>query len=215
MTAKAEGARSSERDWWLRLALVLQAPRAVFAQLRDDSDESASARAEPVLALVCLAGIAGVLMTNVAGRVLDDFEIDGLLLVVWAFIAGVIHGGAVYFVVGALVYLGEDFAGSFGSYRQARHIVAFAAAPIALSLALWPARLALYGADNFRSHGADSGAGGHVFEGLELGVLLWSLALLALGVRTVNGWSWPRALAASAVPAVVPALALARAYGLI
>lgn len=215
MTAKAESAGSPERDWWLRVLVVLQAPRAVFAQLRDDSEESASARAEPVLAIVCLAGIGGVLMTNVAGHVLDDFEIDGLLLVVWAFIAGLIHGGAVYFAVGALVYLGEQLADGLGGYRQARHILAFAAVPIALSLAIWPVRLALYGSDNFRSHGSDSGSGGHVFEGLELAFLGWSLALLVLGVRTVNGWSWPRALAASAVPAAVPALALARAYGLI
>jgi hypothetical protein len=29
---------SSERDWWLRILAVFQAPYAVFAALRDDSD---------------------------------------------------------------------------------------------------------------------------------------------------------------------------------
>ena len=34
-------------------------------------------------------------------------------------------------------------------------------------------------------------------------------------IKQANGWTWPRTLAATAVPAIVPAAALARAYGLI
>src|SRR5206468_3984467 len=52
------------RDWWIRTLLVLQAPRPVFVALRDDSRESASERAEPVLLVVILAGIASVLATT-------------------------------------------------------------------------------------------------------------------------------------------------------
>lgn len=215
MATEAEAGRSREREWWLRMLLVLQSPRPVFAALRDDTDEAAGARQEPLLAVICLAGIAAVLSTTVAGRVLDDFEIDGLVLAVWAFIAGAIHGVAAYFVVGALVYLGERLAGGLGSYRRARHLLGFAAAPLALSLAVWPVRLALYGEDSFRTGGSDSGDGGSVFEGIELAFLGWALALLVLGVRTVNAWTWPRTLAAAAVPAIVPALALLRAYGAI
>ena len=214
MGARVE-TRSLERDWWLRLALVSQAPATVFAWLRDDTDEAASARAEPVLLVGFLAGIAGVLSTNGIGRALDDFGLDGLDLAVIVFLAGLIYGIVGYFAFGALVYLGEQLAGSLGSYRRSRHLLAFVCAPLALSLALWPVRLALYGEDNFRSGGSDSGTGGAIFEGIEAAVVVWCLVLLAIGVRQANGWRWPRALAAVAVPVLVPAAAYARAYGLI
>ena len=56
------------------------------------------------MAIVGLAGIASVLWTSVAGRLLDDPAIDGLLVAVWAFIGGAIYGLAVYFAVGAALY---------------------------------------------------------------------------------------------------------------
>lgn len=202
-----------ERDWWLRAVLVLQRPGRVFAALRrpDDLEE----RQEPVLAIVLLAGIAGVLSTNLAGRVLDDFEIDGLALAVWAFLAGAIYGIVAYYVLGALVLVGERLAGSAASYVRSRHVVAFASVPLALSLLVLPVKITAYGDDTFRSGGSDSGLGGDVFEALELVFLGWCALLLVLGLRAVNTWSWARAVAA-AVPALsVPALALARAYGVI
>ena len=215
MSAEAQSSASLERDWWLRLALVLQMPRTVFAWLRDDTDEAAHARQEPVLLLGVLAGLAGVLSTNSIGHALDDFGLDGVDLAVIVFLAALIYGLAGYFAFGALTYLGEQLAGSLGSYRRARHLLAFACAPLALSIVVWPVRLALYGEDNFRSGGSDSGTGGSVFEGIEAAVIVWCVALLALGIKQANGWTWPRALAATAVPAIVPAAALARAYGLI
>jgi Yip1-like protein len=215
MSAQAQSSASLERDWWLRVGLVLQAPRTVFAWLRDDTDEAAQARQEPVLFVGVLAGLAGVLSTNTIGHALDDFGLDSVDLAVIVFLAGLIYGLAGYFAFGALVYLGEQLAGSLGSYRRSRHLLAFACAPLALSLAVWPVRLALYGEDSFRSGGSDSGTGGSVFEGIEVAVIIWCVALLALGVKEANGWTWPRALAATAVPALVPAAALARAYGLI
>ena len=54
------------RDWWLRTVLVLQHPRPVFVALRDESKASLGDRSEPVLAIVVLAGIAGVLSTSTA-----------------------------------------------------------------------------------------------------------------------------------------------------
>jgi hypothetical protein len=215
MSAEAQSSASLERDWWLRLALVFQMPRTVFAWLRDDTDEAAQARQEPVLLVGVLAGLAGVLSTNSIGHALDDFGLDGVDLAVIVFLAALIYGLAGYFAFGALTYLGEQLAGSLGSYRRSRHILAFACAPLALSLVMWPVRLALYGEDNFRSGGSDSGTGGSIFEGLEAAVIVWCVALLALGIKQANGWTWPRALAATAVPALVPAAALARAYGLI
>jgi hypothetical protein len=215
MSAHAQSSVSLEREWWLRLALVFQAPRTVFAWLRDDSDEAAGARQEPVLLVGFLAGLAGVLSTNPIGHALDDFGLDGLDLAIGVFFAGLIYGLAGYFAFGALVYLGEQLVGSLGSYRRSRHLLAFACAPLALSIAVWPLRLALYGEDSFRSGGSDSGTGGSVFEGIEVAVIVWCVLLLVLAIKAANGWTWPRSLAAAAVPALVPAAALARAYGVI
>ena len=150
------------RDWWLRTFLVLQRPRPVFVALRDDSKQSLGDRSEPVLAIVLLVGIAGVLSTATAGRLLEDNDYDGLLVAVWAFIAGGIYGTFGYFAVGALLYAGGKALGSQGTYRRARHVLAFACVPIALSLVLWPVKLAVFGEDLFRRGGIDAGAGGEI-----------------------------------------------------
>ena len=217
MSTRAEtpaGGASGERDWWLRALLVLQSPRAVFTALRDDSNAAAHARQEPLVALVYLAGIAGVLATTASGRLLDVPEFDGLLIAVWAFSAGGIYGVATYWLGGAAVYLGARLAGGRGSYRRARHLLGFAAAPLALALLTWPVRIALYGGDLFRTGGADAGAANRFFDGLELAAIAWMVALIVLGMRVVHGWSWPRSLAGSALPALAPALLLAGAYGI-
>jgi hypothetical protein len=204
---------AGERLWWIRALLVLQAPRPVFAAIRDDSDEAAEARQEPLVAIVFLAGVAGVLATSIAGRLLDDPAFDPLVVVVWAIVGGGFYGLAAYFLGGALLHLGTSLLGSLGSYRRARHLLGFAAVPVALSLLVWPVRLAVHGTDSFRTGGADSGTGGDVFLAVQAGFVLWTFALLAIGVRTVHGWSWPRTLASAASPAALPALAFARAFG--
>jgi hypothetical protein len=67
-----------------------------------------------------------------------------------------------------------------------RHALAFASAPVALSLFLvWPVRLAVYGQDVFRSGGSDHGTGETAFVAVELLFVAWSLALLALGLRAL------------------------------
>lgn len=200
-----------ERDWWLRAVLVVQRPSSVFAAMRREGEEDL--RQEPLLAIVFLAGIAGVLSTNLAGRVLDDFEIDALGLAVWAFIAGGLYGIAGYFVLGALVFVGEKLAGSTTSYVRSRHVLGYACVPLALSLLAQPVKIAAYGEDAFRSGGSDSGFGAHVFEALELVVLVSCATLLVIGVRTVNSWSSWRASAAASPVLAPTALALARAYG--
>jgi len=205
---------SSEREWWLRTLLVLQAPHAVFVHLRDDSDDAAEARQEPVTAIVFLAGIAGVLATTIAGRLLDDPVIDPVTVAVWAVIGGGFYGIAAYFGVGALALLGVSLAGSIGSYRRARHTVAFASVPIALTLLVWPVRLSLYGTDVFRSGGTD-GSGDVVFDLIVAAAVVWSVVLLAIGNRAVHAWSWPRTVAATALPAAVPALSYAAFAGLV
>ena len=202
--ARAAPNAALEKEWWLRSLAVFQSPTSVFAWLRDDSDEQASARQEPVIALVFLAGIAANLSTTVTGRLLDDPAIDGLLVAVLAFLGGGLYGAATYWIGGAAVYLGARAAGGEGSYRRARHLLAFAAAPLVLSLlVVWPLRLALYGADVFRTGGADAeGPGRWVFETVEAALFLWALGLLVLGVRVVHEWPVVRSLGALALAAL-------------
>ncbi len=198
---------TNERAWLLRALLVLQSPRPVFAAIRDDSEEAAQARSEPIIALVWLAGISCVLATPVAGRVLDDFEFDGLLIAVWAFLGGGLFGMAVYFAGGGVLQLAGRSLGTRGTYRRARHVLGFAVAPLALALVVyWPVRIAIQGSDMFRTGGADTG---HVLADLFYVFVVWALALLVLGVRTVHGWTWARAAATVAVAAAAGAIVLA------
>jgi len=207
VSATAQPAPSLQREWWLRTLAVFQSPRSVFAALRDDSREAADARSEPILAIVILAGIAGVLSTAFAGRLLDQPEFDGVNVAIWAFLGGAVQGLASFWIGGLLLLFGIRALGGASSYRQARHVFAFAAAPIALSLLLvWPVRLALYGGDLFRSGGSDHGAGDVIFDGLVLAAFAWTLALVFVGVRALLDWTWARAAAAVAVAAAFPAL---------
>src|SRR5919201_1181098 len=201
-------AADEDRVWLARAFLVLLDPRPVFAALRDDSDDAARARQEPVLAIVGLAGIASILWTSVAGRVMDDPAFDGLVVAVWAFIGGAFYGLFAYFAVGAALYGGLRAAGSVGGYRRARHLLAFACAPLALSLVLWPVRLAVYGGDVFRTGGSDHGAGNAVFVVLELGFVAWALALLLVGTRTLHAWTWPRTLEGVGLAVLISALVM-------
>jgi hypothetical protein len=204
MTATARRAApkvdQSERAWWIRAALVLESPRAVFAALRDDSDDAAEARAEPVTALVLLAGIGAVLASPETGKLMDDVAVDAVNASVIVFLSGGLYGLVFYWLGGGILQLAAERLGSLGSYRRSRHVLAYAAAPLVLSLpVVWPVRIAIYGDDVFETRGADAGAGAHVFTGLELAFVGWSVLLLVVGVRAVHGWSRRRATAAAAV----------------
>ena len=190
-----------ERVWWARAALVLLQPVAVFEELRDDSREAAEARQEPVLAIVVLAGIAGVLSTTFAGTLLDRESLGRLDVALWAFIGGALEGVGLYFVLGAIVYIGGAIAGSAWRFRHARHVLAYSVVPLALSLPLWAAALT-----------ADRSTAFDVVRGL---VVCWCAALLVVGVRTLHAWSWRRTAAGTAVPLLVPALILLRAHGVL
>lgn len=196
------------RDWWLRTLLVLQRPRPVFVALRDDTKETSADMAEPILLVVILAGIAGVLTTGTAARLMDDSSFDAGLTAIWAFLFGSIYGTFGYFVVGALLHGAVKAFGSLGSYRRSRHVLAFAAVPMALSLVLlWPVKLSLYGSAWFRTGGGDTGSGGGVFDLLTYLFFLWALVLLVIGVRSVHGWPWTRALAATVLALAAPVAA--------
>jgi len=201
-TVTAQPRPSLDKEWWLRALAVFQSPHAVFAALRTDSPGDAEARQEPVLALVLLAGVAGVLLAPSTGRLLDQDLVGGSLavLAVLVFLTGAIYGAATYWLGGAALYAGLKGAGTRGSYRRARHVLTFAAAPLVLGLVLvWPVRLAVYGSDTFRSGGSDTGAGVTAFD-VVLGLFaVWSLALLVYGISVVERWSVLRAVVSLAL----------------
>jgi hypothetical protein len=209
--AKPEASASLHKDWWLRALAVFQAPRPVFAALRNESEEDMGAREEPVLALIVLAGIAGILLAPASGRLLDEELVrDSIpVLAVLVFLAGAIYGFVTYWVGGAALYVGLRGAGSRGSYRRARHVVAFSAAPMVLGLVLvWPVRLLVYGLDSFRTGGADDGLGPTLFDLASTGFVLWSLGLLVYGLAVVERWRVGRAAVAVAL-ALLAVLVLA------
>jgi hypothetical protein len=206
--AEANGKpRDLLREWWRRAVLVLQRPGTTFAALRDDSDEAAEARQEPVAAIVALAGVAAALLTHRARTLLNDATMSGVLIPVWLFIAGAAAALIWYWLLGLFLHAAVVGLGGRGSYRRARHLLGLAAAPLALSLlTVWPLRIAIYGRDLFRTGGDDYGAGDAVFGWICIGFLAWSALLLVIGIRAVHGWTWARAVAAAAIAAALPAL---------
>lgn len=190
---------------------MLQSPQPVFAGLRDDSDEAAEVRQDAAGAVVWLAGIAGVLATTVASTLLDDPARDWAVVAVWAFLAGGLYGFIFYFVIGKVLQVALRKLGSRGSFRRARHLLGFAAAPVALALFLyWPVRIAIYGEDLFQYDGPDGNTAGTIFAWSFYLFVLWGLALLVIGVRTVHGWTWARSLAGVAFTvAIATGLAVA------
>ncbi len=200
MASEAVGGRpeiSADRAWWLRVPAVLLSPSSVFFALRDDDPDDVAARSEPLLLIVWLAGAAAVLATPTASTLMDSVDYDAALVAIWAFVAGGVYGVVSYVVFGFGLFFGVRLFGSLGDYRRARQTVGFALVPLALSLLLLvPLRIALYGEDTFHAGGADQGTGESVLLALELAFVVWSGALLVLGVRVTHGWTWLRTLAA-------------------
>jgi len=205
LATDARPRQEEDKAWLLRALLVLQSPRAVFAALRDDSDEAASARQEPLIALVWLAGMAAVLAAPAMNDVMDDPARDAIIVAIVVFFAGGIYGVAAYWLLGGILHLSVRRFGSQGSYRRTRHLLGFAAAPLALALlTFWPVRIAVEGRDLFRYGGSDGG--GHVFADLFYVFVAWTVVLVAIGVRTVHGWSRGRSLAAVGAATALAAL---------
>jgi hypothetical protein len=195
-----------ERSWWLRAPLVLVAPRAIFASLRDESEDAVEARQEPLLLMATLAGISVVLVSPTFRHMLNGGA-SLVLIPVLAFVAGALYAATVFWLGGGLLYGAARRLGSEGTWRRARHVLALAATPLALSLlTFWPIRIAIYGQDLFRTGGDDYGRGDSIFGGVFLGFIAWSVWLLLIGVRTVHGWTWGRAAAAVGPAAAFPVL---------
>ena len=195
------------RSWWARALLVLAAPRAIFAMLRDESEDAVEGRQEVLFSVAVLAGVSVVLASPTFRRMLNDGAVSVALVPVLAFIGGATEATAVYWLGGGLLHGAARRLGSEGSWLRARHVLALASAPLALALlTFWPIRIAVYGEDIFRTGGDDYGRGDAIFGGVYLGFVAWSFWLLLIGVRTVHGWTWGRAAAAIALAAAFPVL---------
>ena len=159
------------------------------------------------MAIAALAGISVVLVSPTFRRMLNDGSVSLVLIPVLAFILGSLYAVTVYWLGGGLLYGATRRLGGEGGWRRARQVVALAATPLAISLlTFWPVRIAVYGQDLFRTGGDDYGRGDAIFGGVYLSIVAWSVWLLLVGVRTVHGWTWPRAAVAVALAAAFPAL---------
>lgn len=149
-----------EREWWRLAGLVLLRPREVFATLREDSRETALDRTDVIAFLAFAAGVAAALAAGQS----EIEELSGLDPLIWVFITGLMLGFIVYWLLGSgLAFLVWRLGGG-GSRRRTRHILAFAFAPFVFAVVLWL-----------------------IYPPLLLGLALWSLALLFVGLREVYG----------------------------
>ena len=205
-TEGSDAARVAERAWWRRVPMLLTRPAAVFVALRDDDETDVNARSEPILAIVIVAGMAGILLTPAWATLLDEESLDWLVIAVITFIGGLFYGAAGYFLLGLVVWLGARAVGVETRPRTLRQLVGFAALPFAVSIIVTvPAILLVYGSDWFRSGGADDGAGHAVVVSVGLAFALWSLGLLAVGLRTTFELPWRGVIGALALSAVTVA----------
>jgi Yip1 domain len=202
----SDAAQARVRRWWRLTPRTLTRPSEVFVALRDDDEVDVDARSEPILAIVIVAGMAGILLTPAWGTLLDDESLDWIVLAVVTFIGGLFYGTAGYFLLGFVVWAGARAVGLETRGRRARQVVGFAALPFALSIVVTlPAIVLAFGYDWFRTGGSDDGSGRVVVLAIGLGFALWSLGLLALGLRTTFELPWRGVVGALALAAVIVA----------
>lgn len=215
MATETHGRRVGEGEWWRLLPRLVYAPAGVFARLRDESREAADARQEPLVAVAILAGIAMFLGLVSLEPPYDRFHLDlsAFNMTFEAILGGALVALSNFWLGGALVYLGTRGLGATTGYRLARHIAGLAAAPFVLVLVfVVPVRLGLYGVDLFRSGGRDTGTGSDVFIGIDALALVWTLALVLIGIRETQRWPWRRTAAAFGVAALFAILLGTLAY---
>jgi hypothetical protein len=202
--SRSAEADALQRAWWRRVPRVVTAPRGVFEALAETDDLDVDARAEPVLAITVLAGMAGILLTPAWSRLLDDPSVDPLVVAVITFVGGLFYGAAGYFLIGLAVWLGARGVGVDAPFRIARQVVAFAVLPLALSLVVTlPAIVLGFGEDWFRSGGSDEGVARWVVTGVGLAFVAWSLVLLAVGLRAAFRLPWRGVVGALALAGVL------------
>ena len=202
----SDAAQARVRRWWRLVPRVLTRPVEVFVALREDDETDVEARSEPILAIVIVAGMAGILLTPAWGTLLDEESLDWLVLAVVTFIGGLLYGAAGYFLLGLVVWLGARGVGVDTRARKTRQVVGFAALPLALSIVITlPAIVLAFGSDWFRTGGSDDGSGRVVVVSAGLAFALWSLGLLAVGLRTTFELPWRGVIGALALAGVLVA----------
>lgn len=202
----SDAAQERVRRWWRLVPRVLIRPTEVFVALREDDETDVEARSEPILAIVILAGMAGVLLTPAWGTLLDEESLDWIVLAVVTFIGGLLYGAAGYFLLGLVVWLGARAVGVDTRGRTARQLVGFAALPFALSLVVTlPAIVLAFGSEWFATGGSDDGTGRVVVVSVGLAFAAWSLGLAAVGLRTTFELPWRGVIGALALAAVIVA----------
>jgi len=202
----SDAAQARVRQWWRLLPRLLTHPVEVFDALREDDETDVEARSEPILAIVLVAGMAGILLTPAWATLLDDQSLDSLTLAVVTFIGGLFYGAAGYFLLGLVVWLGARAVGVETRARAARQLVGFSTLPFALSILVTvPAIVLGFGTDWFRTGGSDAGAGHVAVVSVGLAAALWSVGLLALGLRTTFELPWRGVIGAMALAAVIVA----------
>ena len=200
----SDEAQAHVRRWWRLVPRILTRPTEVFVALRDDEDVDVDARSEPILAIVIVAGMAGILLTPAWATLIDDESLDWIVIAVITFIGGLFYGAAGYFLLGLVVWLGARAVGLEAPSRTARQVVGFAALPFALSFVVTvPAVLVAFGYDWFHTGGSDDGTGRIVVLSIATALALWSLGLLALGLRTTFELPWRGVAGALALAAVI------------
>jgi hypothetical protein len=202
----SDAGQARVRAWWRLLPKTITHPSVVFVALREDDDTDVDARSEPILAIVLLAGMAGILLTPSWGTLTDTEALDGLTLAVVTFIGGIFYGFAGYYLLGLVLWLGARAVGLETRSRPLRHVLAFACLPFALSLLVTvPAILFGFGADWFHTGGSDAGGGHAAVVGIGCAFAAWSLALLGLGLRTTFELPWRGVAGSLSLAAVIVA----------
>jgi hypothetical protein len=204
--ARARSAEPLVRAWWARVPRMLWAPREVLVSLRSTDEDDETARQEPILAVLLLAGITAVVLMG--GTLIDDPSVDALVVAAVTFIAGAIYGAASYLVVGLGVLVGVRSASAESSFRQARHLVAFAAVPVAAAVV--PVTLVVvlgYGLDWFRGSAPSSAT--TVVLAVGLPFVAWTAGLLVAGLRVTYRLAWVGVATAIALGAVFVAVVAA------
>jgi len=203
----SDAAQARVERWWRLVPRLLTRPVEVFVALREDDESDVEARSEPILAIVIVAGMAGILLTPAWGTLLDEESLDWLVLAVVTFIGGILYGAAGYFLLGFVVWLGARGVGVDTRARKTRQVVGFAALPLALSIVITlPAIVLAFGSDWFRTGGSDDGSGRFIVISVGLAFALWSLGLLAVGLRTTFELPWRGVVGALALAGVIVAV---------
>src|SRR5690349_2886355 len=75
----SDEAQAHVRRWWRLVPRILTRPTEVFVALRDEEDVDVDARSEPILAIVIVAGMAGILLTPAWATLIDQESLDWMV----------------------------------------------------------------------------------------------------------------------------------------